>query len=151
MSSRNDSHSPVAKSATGFESSISLNLEPTTSEQSSEASVEVLGDDGRRWVPTAEDESALRLKLDEVSQELLQARDALIGAESETGVLRAKLTELDAQLQARDREIGELSAKLLTSGSQPIGTGISIEKAEAALRPVARRFKRAAKRRISDR
>ncbi len=151
MSGRNDSKSPMSGPEVGVESSIALHLEPTNQDRPPEGKVEAVERDGRRWVPPAVDQSALRLKLDDVSQELLQARDALIGAESEAGVLRAKLTELDAQLQARDREIGELSAKLLALGTQPAGTGSSIQKAEAALRPVARQIKRAAKRRVSDR
>lgn len=72
------------------------------------------------WNPPLAGETELQLQLDRVTQELLQARDALIGAESEAGVLRAKLTEVEAQLRANDRELGELAAMLLASEAQVV-------------------------------
>ena len=123
--------------------SIALDLNTSSPEPAT-----VLGKAGQPrpgWERVSVDERELRLALDTANQELLHARDGLIGAENEAGVLRAKLIEIEAQLQARDREIGELSAKLRAlEQSQETATPGKIERAEAMLGPMARQLKAAA-------
>lgn len=59
-------------------------------------------------------------KLDEVTQQLFQARDAAVGAEAELGVALAKLREVEHRLHVSTVEAGELREKILVlTGSGP--------------------------------
>lgn len=55
----------------------------------------------------------LRSRLDDVSQQLLQARDAVIGAEAELSASKARTAELEHHLHVRIIEVTELQNKVL--------------------------------------
>ncbi|MEM9561778.1 MAG: hypothetical protein AAGA93_04120 [Actinomycetota bacterium] len=65
---------------------------------------------GAAPVPTELDR--LKRRVDELAQEVLQTRDAALGAEAELGVVRARVGELEHQVHVRDVEIAELRAAL---------------------------------------
>ncbi|MGI9597137.1 MAG: hypothetical protein ACR2QK_13315 [Acidimicrobiales bacterium] len=75
----------------------------------------------------------LRARLDDVSQQLLQARDAVVGAEAELSVAKARLAEVEHHLHVRVAEVTELQNKVvqLSGDGEP-----SIERPN----PVARRL-----------
>ncbi len=55
----------------------------------------------------------LQARVDHLAQQLLQARDAAIGAEAELGVARARVAELEQHLHVRTVEVEELQQKVL--------------------------------------
>lgn len=75
----------------------------------------------------AEEIRALRAELDEVTQQLLVARDAALGADAERSVARARVSELEHHLHVREVEVEELTERLrmLNDGNQngPTGAG----------------------------
>ena len=61
----------------------------------------------------------LRRRLDELSQQVLGARDAAMGAEAELAVARARVAELEQQVHVRTVEIDELRQALAEARSGP--------------------------------
>lgn len=55
----------------------------------------------------------LQAVLDRAGQEMLEARDALIGAEAELGVARARVREVEFQLHVSSSEVEELRKRVL--------------------------------------
>lgn len=62
------------------------------------------------------DAERLQHRIDDLAQRVLQARDAVLGAEAELGVARARVAELEQQVHVRDVEIEELRASLVAVG-----------------------------------
>ena len=55
----------------------------------------------------------LEARLDDVAQQLLQARDAAVGAEAELSVARARIAEIEHHLHVRIVEVTELQRTVL--------------------------------------
>lgn len=77
-------------------------------------------------VPDARDAEIDRLlsKLDGVTQELFQARDAAVGAEAELGVALAKLREVEHRLHVSTIEADELRDKVQRLGAVTTSDGL---------------------------
>ncbi len=78
---------------------------------------------GSAPVPTELDR--LQRRVDELAQEVLQARDAAIGAEAELGVALARVGELEHQVHVRDVEIAELRAGLGGRGTGEVSAALA--------------------------
>lgn len=64
--------------------------------------------------PRDDEIERLRRQLDEVTQQLLVARDAAVGADAERSVARARVSELEHHLHVREVEVEELTERLRT-------------------------------------
>ena len=82
----------------------------------------------------------MRRRLDELSQQLLGARDAAAGAEAELAVARARVAELEQQVHVRTVEVDELRQALAARPGGP-----DIGRALASGRRVARGLARRAR------
>ncbi len=71
-------------------------------------------------------------RLDDVSQQLLQARDAVVGAEAELSASKARTAELEHHLHVRILEVTELQNKVLELTAE--------QTVPERPNPVARRF-----------
>lgn len=70
-------------------------------------------DESRRNVDPRDAEiSQLRGTLDEVSQQLLEARDLIVGAEMEVGAAKARVREVEHQLHVTTVEVEELRDRM---------------------------------------
>ena len=96
-----------------------------------------------------EDQQVLRHRIDELTQELWRARDALYGAEAEKGAARARTGEVEHYLHLRTVEVEQLTEKLalLSTGDHPpefpnLGTARSmVGRARRALSELRGRLK----------
>lgn len=96
--------------------------------------------------PRDEEIRDLRRRLDDVSQQLLVARDAAVGADAERAVARARASELEHFLHVRTVEVEELTEQLRAITGADDGDDGGAPTAVAA-RDVVRR----ARQRLSDR
>lgn len=86
----------------------------------------------------------LQRRIDTLAQQVLQARDAVLGAEAELGVVRARVAELEQQVHVRDVEIAELRAGLTKMGKRPRAVDVGVAAGDRLARGVARRVTRSA-------
>lgn len=84
---------------------------------------------------------ALQQRVDELAQQVLQARDAAIGAEAELGVARARVGELEHQVHVRDVEIDELR-RAIDSGHRVPDVTEALAAGDRLARGLARRARR---------
>lgn len=84
----------------------------------------------------------LQQRVDELAQQLLQARDAAVGAEAELGVVRARVGELEHQVHVRDVEIDELRAAL-EGRRAPTDVGDALAAGDRLARGLVRRARQA--------
>lgn len=92
------------------------------------------------------DAELLQRRVDELSQQLLGARDAAIGAEAELGVARGRVTELEQQVHVLTVEVAELRAALERSRAR--GPMAAVVGADQPARDLARDLARRAGRRL---
>lgn len=81
---------------------------------------------------TAPELAAMQQRLDGLTQQLFQARDATRGAEAELGAARARIREVEHRLHVTTVEVEELREKMLQL--------TSAGRAEARPNPVAKRL-----------
>ncbi|MEL6981280.1 MAG: hypothetical protein AAFO29_02530 [Actinomycetota bacterium] len=83
----------------------------------------------------------LERRCDELAQQVLETRDAVVGAEAELGAARARVVELEHHVHIRDVELEELRAHVASraAGSGVVGTGVAT--GERLARGVARRVR----------
>ncbi len=78
----------------------------------------------------------LLAKLDDVTQQLFQARDAAVGAEAELGVALAKLREVEHRLHVSTVEADELRDKVLVLTGATEADGETASPAPGRLSPL---------------
>jgi hypothetical protein len=88
----------------------------------------------------------LQRRVDELSQQLLGARDAALGAEAELGVARGRVTELEQQVHVLTVEVAELRAALERGRGRSSIAGVA--GADQPARDLARDLARRAGRRL---
>lgn len=83
----------------------------------------------------------LQRRCDELAQQVLETRDAVLGAEAELGVARARVVELEHHVHIRDVELDEFRAHVATGSDGPGLVGNGVATGERLARGVARRVR----------